>query len=333
MTTQFQTLFVVTIVHAYYRENCADVAFVIPADTAQRLRNGKLLAREIEGKLYVLFEADEHGAVLMAIPGQTLRIGLRLLNPFFDNVTEPDPTFALSKRLYRNAAALDALDQPSRVQLVGPVFSHVLIDGARPVTLTLKNNAGLTLRTDEVTAANDRPEVSYDLTGLAPGTYSIEEAYPAGITKTSYYSDPELVRAGVFGVLEVEIGSGFYSSPADFQITFQARKETLKYYVVARNYNDDFEKLSVVDANDVPSPIAFTKVASSAFDSQSDLSPVLLTNGSGRVVLFKATNITRTEKARRKIQLKKNGDVLIEHLPQPRADQPNADLVIPISKP
>jgi hypothetical protein len=51
MITQFKTLFAVTIAHAYYRENCKDVAFIIPTDTAQWLKNGKLLAKELEGAL------------------------------------------------------------------------------------------------------------------------------------------------------------------------------------------------------------------------------------------------------------------------------------------
>ena len=51
MTTHFKTLFTVTIAHAYYREQCQDVAFFIPADTSQLLRNGKLLAKESGGKL------------------------------------------------------------------------------------------------------------------------------------------------------------------------------------------------------------------------------------------------------------------------------------------
>ena len=167
MTTQFKTLFVVNVTHAYYGGPCKDVAFIIPADTARWLKNGKLLARELDGKLCVLFEADAAGAALKTMPGRTLRIGLRLLNPFFSNFTKVDANFPSPKLLYRNVAAPAALDAPAKVPLVGQVFSHVLSDSARPVTVTLKDDAGLALQTDEVTAALDRSTVSYDQIGRA----------------------------------------------------------------------------------------------------------------------------------------------------------------------
>lgn len=339
MITQFKTLFTVTIKHAYYLDRCEDFAFVIPADTAQWLRNGKLLARELEGRLHVLFEADEAGAALKPLPGQTLRIGLRLLNPSFSNFTrDDDNSFASSTRLYRNTA--DTLDAPTKVQLVGQVLSHLLTGSARPVTVALKDSAGLVLRTETINDAIDPPSVSYDLTGQAPGAYSIEETYSTGTITNSYYSDPELTQADVLGLIEVEIGSGFYPSDPNilaphFQIAFETKEEVLKYYVVGRKYGDDINGLfSVVDASEGPSPITFTEIPASLFDLNVDLSPTLLANGSDGVVLFKATApVARTEKARKKVQLRKNNEVLIAHLPQPRPEQPNSDLIISVFKP
>ena len=337
MRTQFKTLFVVTIAHAYYRERCEDVEFIIPADTAKMLKNGRLLARELEGKLYVLFETDEAGAVLKPIPGQTLRIGLRLINPFFSNFTDVDASFASSTLLYGNAATPAALDAPAKFHLVGQVFSHVLTDGARPVTVTLKDMAGVVLQTNEVTAAVNRLSVSYDLTGLRAGAYSVEEDYPAGPTLTAYYSDAEMGKAAVFGIMQVKIDNGFYSAspPPEFEIAFDAREETLRYYVVATNYPVD--QLSVSDAGaaeDGRSQIIFDKIASASLTPTEKISRDLLKSSSAEVVLFRAQDVVaRAEKPRKKIQLKKNGDVLITHLPQPRPEKPNADLIISVSKP
>jgi hypothetical protein len=337
MITQFKTLFEVGIAHPYYRETCEDVTFIIPEGTAQWLRNGKLVAKELEGRLHVLFEADETGPALKPISGQTLRIGLRLLNPSFSNFTKVDATFASSKLLYGNAVVPAALDAPIQVQLVGHIFSHTLTDGARPVTLTLRDKAGLELRTDEITAAVNRPAISYDLTGLPPGVYTVDEDYPAGLTRNPYYSEAELLQAGVFGIIEVKIDGNFYGAPPAFQIDFEPREETLKYYVVARNYADaDVNQLSVLDTgfgDDGRPQINFTKVPSSAFTA-AEIPPALLTNSTGKVVLFKSQAVVaRAEKGRKKIQLKKNGDVLIAHLPQPRPERTTADLVIPVSKP
>jgi hypothetical protein len=341
MITQFKTLFTVTITHAYYLGRCEDFAFVIPADTAKRLRNGKLLAREREGRLHVLFEADDTGAALKPISGQTLRIGLRLLNPSFSNFTKDDDnSFASSTRLYRNTA--DTLDAPKKIHLVGQVLSHLLTSTARPVAVKLRDSSGLVLQAETINDAIDPPSVSYDLTGQAPGAYSIEEAYPNGTITNSYYSDPELMQTGVLGLIEVKIESGFYPSDPDvpapnFQIDFEARLETLNYYVVAHNYTDaDLKQLSVSDAgsaDDEQPPINFTKISSDSFTG-TEIPPALLTNSSAQVVLFRSlTAVARREKARKKIQLKKNGTLLVAHLPQPGPERPNADLIIPVSKP
>jgi hypothetical protein len=342
MNTEFKTLFTVAAVHAYYNGNCEDIHFVVPRDVAQLLKNGRLLTKSMGGKLYILFEAAEAGGALAAIPGKTLRIGLQLANPFFSNFTEVGTDFASVKLLYRNTTVPTALSAATRVTLVGQVFSHTLTDNSRPVTVALKDAAGQTvetgtIKTHTIAAADNRTTVSYDLTGQIPGAYSIEEVYPASTKQIAYYTDAELSLAGVFGVLEVKIDGGFYAAAADFQIAFGVRKETLKYYVVATNYSDaDFSLLSVTDAGfaeDGRSQINFVKVPSNSF-TPAEISPAMLGNSSTKVVLFKSqTPVARTEKARKKIQLKKNGEVLITHLPQPSSGRTNADLIIPISKP
>ena len=214
---------------------------------------------------------------------------------------------------------------------------HVLTNGARPVTVTLKDKTGTTLQTDEVTAAANRLAVSYDLTAQSSGFYSVEADFPGGPTLNAYYSDAELFTASVFGVVEVTIDQSLYAAAADLQIDFGARLETLKYYIVARNYSDaELNQLSVSDAGfveDSRPQINFDKKLSGAF-TPADISPDLLTGGSAKVVLFQSqATVARTERARKKIQLKKNGTPLITHLPQPRPDQTNADLIIPVSKP
>src|ERR1044071_7212331 len=120
--TQFETLFVVSVAHTYYTRNCEDVAFLLPSDTRALLNNGKLLTREIDGRLHFLFEADEQGSPLRSIAGTTLRLGLRLTNPFFSNFTNVDESFASSTLLYRNGTTATALDAPGRVRLVGGLF-------------------------------------------------------------------------------------------------------------------------------------------------------------------------------------------------------------------
>jgi hypothetical protein len=335
---RFRILFIVSISHAYYSEGCKDFSFIIPADSAQLLRNGKLIAKMRDGKLYVLFEADETDNPLVTIAGKTLRIGLKLLNPFFSNFT--DFNFNSSTPIYQNSTNPDALDAVEESELVGQVFSHSLTDAVRPVMVTLKDDKGQVLRTDTITATNNCSSVSYDLTGQAAGVYSVEESYSGNTQTVAYYSEPDLQRQGVFGVVELKIDSSFYNTAPEFVIAFAAKEEILKYYVVANKYTDTefnqlFNQLSVLDngfTEDERTQVNFTKLGFTAFTTE-EISPALLGNSDAKVVLFKSQKVGRQQKARKKIQLLKNGDVLIPHLPQPGADKANSDLIIQLSKP
>lgn len=337
MTIQFRNLFTLEVAHGYYRAGCQDFEFLLPADTVRQFQNGKLLARVRAGKLYVLFEANEAHAPLASIAGAKLRIGLKLRNPCFSNFTRLDFDVGTAKVLYCNRAVPGALDAPVAVALVGPVFGHTLSKPDRPVTVTVKEASGHALAAQTITADNDRRRVAFDLTGQPPASYAIEERYPAETTTTGIYLDPELRQAGVFGVVEIRVLNGFYTNAPAFQVPFAAREETLKYYVVARNYSEaEFTQLSVTDAGfteDVRPQVAFTKVAAAEFTA-SELPSALLKPGPDRLVLFKSqTAVARQETARKKIQLNKNGEVLIAHLPQPGVAQARADLIVHIAKP
>jgi hypothetical protein len=337
MTTQFRILFTVTITHAYYSGGCKDFDFLIPADTAQVLKNGRLVARVRDGKLVVLFETKETGAALAAVAGKKLRIGLKLLNPYFSNFTALAFDTRASIPLYRNAVNPDVLDAPKVVPLVGRLFGHVLTGTARPVTAMLKDSAGQALQAEAITTANNRTTVSCNLTGQAAGAYVVEEAYPSDTELIPYYCDPELRQLGPFGVMEIEVGSSFYVAAPTFELVFAARQETLNYYLVARNYNvAEFGQLAVVDTGfteDGRPQVVFTRVESSAFTAD-EIDPSLLGGGDARVALFRSqATVARRERARKKIQLKRNGEVLITHLPQVGADKVSGDIIVQISKP
>ena len=339
VTMQFRLLFTVSISHNYYSQGCKDFSFIIPADSTQLLKNGKLIAKIAEGKLLVLFAADETENPLVLLTGKTLRIGLKLLNPLFSNFTDLDFDFNFSRPLYRNFINSDALDAAKAITFVGQVFSHLLSNSARPMTVILKNSDGQVLQTDTIAATSDRLTVSYDLTGQVAGVYSVEEYYLESTKTVRYYSDFELQKEGVFGIIEIAIASSFYTTPPNFVLAFTAKQETLKYYVIAQNYSDaDFNQLSVADAGEEGrSQINFTKILPAAFQND-DISPSLLGNGDAKIALFKSqTTVLRQEKARKNIQLQKqkNGGVeeLIKHLPQPGAEKATSDKIVQLSKP
>ena len=340
MNTQFRTLFTLAISHSYYQASCKDFAFFIPAYTAQLLRNGKLLTKVHDGKLYVLLETDEVGVALNPLEGKSLRFGLKLLNPFFSNIT--DYNFNSNTPLYRNATEPTRLDSAKEIKLVGRIFSHKISDTeTRPVTVTLQTTNGQILQKDTI-KDKEIASVSYDITGQASDIYTVAESYLSTSKAITYYLDSELVSKSIFCVIDIKLDNSIYINTPDkpeftkFEIVFTAKQETLKYYLVVRNYSDkDFNQLAVVDkgfTEDGRSQINFTKVNPVDF-ARDDISPALLDNGDARVVLFKSQGVVnRQENARKKIQVLKNGDELIKHLPQPGADKVNSDLIIQLSK-
>jgi hypothetical protein len=336
MITSFRPLCTLAMAHAYYStQACRDFDFLVPVDTAATLRNRRLLAKKRDGVLHVLFETDTEGAPLIPLAGLTLRFGLQLLNPLFDNITAPLPLAALP--LYRNAATPGSLDPATGVVMTGRLLCHPLTRTARPVTVSIHNPAGQPLQTENLTAEHHRDTVSANLTGQAAGAYRVEESYPDQTATISYYLDPELQRAGLFAMVELTIASDFPASPPPFLISFAARQERLNYYLVASNYTPgEMTNLAVADkgfAEEGRPQIHFERVEPPAFTAE-EIPVAMLAKPGQQVVLYKSQGmVARREQARRKIELSKNGDVLIKHLPQVGAASGNGDVVIHISKP
>ncbi|WP_342375421.1 hypothetical protein NVS55_29565 [Myxococcus stipitatus] len=337
MSFHLRTLLTVSIAHGYYAGACTDLGFVLPSETAKLLEGGRLVARVREGMLHVLFDADPQGAPLVSLAGKTLRVGLKQLNPQFGNITAGLLGGAtLSHRVNDPVGQLGA---PVQRAFVGQVFSHALSDAERPITVSVSDAAGNTLRTQTVTEEDDRASVSFDLTGLPPGALTLRETSGLETVTTACYLDPELQQEGAFAVLELRIDPGFYTAPPAFTVAYAARQETLKYYLVADNYTQaEASLLSVTDTGfteDSRPQLVFTRVSSQDF-TPADLPAGLLGGSNAQVVLFKSQALVpRRQQARRKVQLVRTstGDVLIDHLPQPGADSPHADVIIHVLKP
>jgi hypothetical protein len=337
MITNFETLLSVGSTHSYYEGPSADLEFVIPEDSVRVLGGGRMLSRILpDVRLYVAFEADESGSQRVTSDGKVLRLGLRLVNPYFSNFTDLTEQPLGSIRLYRNVPDPTKLGPPSATTLVGNIFSHTISRSARPVTVTAARE-GRALRSETV-SAEAQPSVAFDVTGIDPGSLAIEEVYPGAVKRSAdYYLDAGLRSEGVFGIVEIAIEAGFYAQPATFDLTFAAKKQTLKYYVVATNYsNAEFAQLSVMDVGfgEQERPeVKFTKVPESDFGSD-DKPPAILTRGGGSVVMFRSqTPVARSVTARRRIELRRNLDALIANLPQPSSANATSDLVVYLSKP
>ena len=193
----------------------------------------------------------------------------------------------------------------------------------------------------EETLAAEGEAASFDVRAAPPGRLAVTEASAGGTAAASYYRHPELRALGAVAVVEIAIGAALYAAdPAPaLAVSFSASAAVLRYYVVARNYAaTDFAQLAVSDAGPVtgaaPAPaIVFDAVTPDAFGA-AEVAPALLAAGDERLVLFRSrAAVPRRERAGRRIQLSRNGDVLIANLPQPGPDRSDAALIIHVSRP
>ena len=332
MRINFRHLFTVSIQHDYYTSSCRDFGFVNVGGTNELARRGRLLVREMDGVLHVLYEADENGDAISPLTGETLFIGLRQLNPSFGNFTAPVIADASQTPLFANGGAPTSFDAPQSLRCVSGSFAPLPQLATRPVALHLKNANGDVLATQQ--HADAGAAAAFDLRALPSGIYALLEDYGAGVTRSqTLFVDADSSARNVWGMLAIRIDVSFYAQapgaqPLDIPLHFAARTETLKYYVVAPGF--DIATLNVDDQGlngPGSTALGFAKGAA-------DLSASLLGADPANTVMFSSLSpVARSEFGLRKLHLMRTADVLIEHLPQPSADRSQAQLIIHLTKP
>lgn len=336
MITAFRPLFTLAVSHAFYEGSCPDFAYVQPSATAAALAGARSMARDRDGVLYALYEANAAGdGPLVSLAGQMLRFGLRLTMPYFANYTAVDAAFPRSALRYTNVADANALAADGTAAVVGDTLRHAIAQNARPVTLSLRDAAGNVLATQ--TVPDQRTDVGFDLRGVSAGPMVVREKAGANTADADYFHDAELQALGVVVIVEIAVADGFYDAPPSFEIAFDARADVLRFFVVARNYTDaEFAQLGVADvgfAADARPEIKFTRVAANALDAgEAPFAPI---PGQGeRLVLFRSqAPLARRLRPRQRLQLSRQNEVLVANLPNPGADRARADLIVHVSKP
>jgi hypothetical protein len=173
----------------------------------------------------------------------------------------------------------------------------------------------------------------------APGALAPDAALVAPDAPTGARQAMREVRAaGGVGLVAVTVAEDQHLAPPTLTVAFAARSEPLRYYVVARRLPDaEFAQLAVQDAGfaqDARAPIAFERLAADAF-GPGELAPALLAGGGDeRVTCFRSTvALPRQARARRRLQLVRNGDVLVADLPHAGPERPDAGLVVHLARP
>lgn len=327
----FRTLYTVEVRHDFWGGATDALQFTVPPATARALAGAHAMARERDGRLHVLVELGDDGQPLAPLAGLNLVFGLAPRSAAFDLVTAPDGVAAGSTRQWSNAADADALAGPVAQAVTGATPRLAALDSARPLTMRLLDAAGTEVARTTLRAGEDgwTPALA-----LPRGDWQLEEQAAGAPQRRSFRVDPEL--QGAWGLLSLTVAPAHVAAGHAFTLDFAARSDTLRYYVVAQRYDaDQFAQVSVVDTGagaEARPVIEFDRIAPEAFGA-GHLSPALLDpSGSARIALFQArAAVARRARGPGGVQLHRNGDVLVGHLPQPGAERPDAQFVVHLS--
>jgi hypothetical protein len=331
MGIHFRTLLQIEIAHAYYGGLCPDLSFVLPAGDAS-LAAGCLLVREREGRLLVLFESGDDGLPLRPIVGTTLIFGLRQNNPAFANFTQ-SPVPAGTLPLYANDSAPALFGAPVASRFMAVQQRIEPIQALRPLMLRWQRQ-GRTIA--ERTLVQGETEALFATHDWPSGRYVLSEAPGGAAQASAWLHSTSLADEGLWGVVAVTIDAAFYAAAPTLRIDLQARSEVLKYYIVARNFgSNEFNQLQLNDAGAAEQsrpPIAFTKVQPAHFAAD-DLPPTMLSEAGARIVLFQSlAPVARRAGGYRKLQLQRNNEILVQHLPQAGSDRAQARFVVHLAR-
>ncbi|MEO5734494.1 MAG: hypothetical protein ABIN96_01860 [Rubrivivax sp.] len=331
----FRPIWTVTVQHGFFGGSCDALSFTVPPATERTLAGAHAVLRVLDGALHVLVEVDEANIPLSDLSGLRLLIALKPREASFDLITAP--WFGVSglprgeSAVWDNSANANALGAPRAVRISGEQLRIEPRAGERPLTLRLFDGAG-TLRAQTVLNIGDE---AWTLPGLYPhGEWRVEEQGAGPAASWALWVEPELVNA--WGVLALGFDAGHLPAGQSFTLDFDARSDTLRYYVVASRFgNAEFNSLSVQDtgfAADARPAIVFKRVAPANFDA-SHLAPALLDpSGGARIALFEAqATVARRARGPVGLELHRNGDVLIGNLPQPGAERHDAQFVVHLS--
>lgn len=327
----FRTLHTIEVRHAFWGGATDALQFTVPPATERTLAGARLMAREREGRLHVLAEVGDDDLPLAPLAGLNLVFGLAPRSAAFELVSAPDGVAAGSTRWWTNAADADALAGPVARAVTGPTPRLAAADPARPLTMRLLDAAGTEVARTTLTEGEDgwTPALV-----LPRGDWQVEEQAAGPAQRRSFRVDPEL--QGAWGAVSLTVAPAHIAAGHAFTLTFAARTDTLRYYVVAQRFDaDQFAQVSVVDtgaAAEARPAIEFDRIGSEAFGA-GHLSPALLDpSGGARIALFQArAAVARRARGPSGVQLHRNGDVLVGHLPQPGAERHDAQFVVHLS--
>lgn len=102
MTTSYKILFMIELLHDFYRDGrCSDFRFIPTTETAVHLRNYNALCKTVGNKFIVLIKTDDTGKPFTEIkPEHQFSFFIELMKPLFMTVSNLDLNALAQKRFY-----------------------------------------------------------------------------------------------------------------------------------------------------------------------------------------------------------------------------------------
>jgi|GEM_PF-3166545 len=353
METLYRKLFHIDVLHGFYTDGkCSDFTIFPISGCEQKLRNHQSVFRYTGNTCSIFFRksSTSSGPIAALAQGTVLSFGMSLQNPFLFNYTDdlpPRDKVMLFTNVNTSGGLTSTVQSDGRIKLnvlearmSGPIINHV-IDTNNGVTLVLRDaiGAGTVVTAKQHSAGSKGKEVAFDLTQYPAGLYILTED-DGSPRKFYYYVDAELNGRPLVGLIRIVTPNFTYDENEltdkgkrpPYKVAFTARNGTWKYYIVSRKMSaaDMISQLRVVDngfsASDDPHPqIVFNNPANLAAADQ--LKNVLAAGESAVLVTSQAV-VSWRQRARKKIELRKNGQAIIESLPNPDTGRPEPVMLI-----
>lgn len=332
MANTFRTVFELSVLHNFYSDlRCRDFSLFPVSDTARLMRNHTMLFRNNENASRVLILADELNltAARPVASGEGMVFAMKLNNPGFSCFTNEYPS---GKKifLFTNEGLAPGATELSRkeISLCGKMVSHRIVSNLA-VTLILKDRKNQVIASAGFPAGSSGRDHCFEFILPRNDFYTVTEDITSVVY--TYYNDSDLLFSGILGMVQIinQPASPYtYDGNTKYTISFTARSSPWSYYVVAPGMSGtDIGHLSIENVVGTGvTPVHFTKTY--PIPPGDKIAP-LLHGDTSKIALFVSNeSLAFRQFQQKQMRLKKNGTVLINHMPNPDALKPGAEMFI-----
>lgn len=307
---KYAQLFTLELFHDYYADRrCGDFKIEPTPETQKLLANCRCVLKPLPNGVRVLISVADQDVPFIPLPANAnFAFRLRLQNPNFILFTDFSEIAPAAAPLFTNNGSNPGLQLVSReasetehFSVRQPAKTDAFILGGRP----LRGTPAAAFRVEGLGKVSQ--PVSYDETAKVIRVNSVNAKAGDSFT-VSYPTAPELPQ-GVFADVEINM-AGLAGGVHPFQIVFKAKKVRWKYYVVTNQSNQPAieDKDKTITFNAAGPTDAADKIGSELAGQHPGMQTFWLSSN---------TPVVCQETARKSIQLKINGEKVMDALPNP----------------